>query len=51
MTKLLHLYMYFACDTNKEVWVIKELMDSGKREVDARDASELVKSNSFKPAT
>ena len=41
--------LHFACDINKEVWEIKELMDLVKREVKAREASELVKLSSLQP--
>ena len=48
MTNLLQeLHLRFACDTNKEVWEIKELMDLVKREDEAREASELVKLTSL----
>ena len=50
MTKLpQELRLRFARDTNKEVWEIEELMDLVKREVEAREASELVKLNSLRP--
>ena len=45
------LRLRFARDTDKDVWEIKELMELVKREVEARETSELVKSTSLKPPT
>ena len=50
MTKLpQELRLRFARDTDKDVWEIGELMDLVKKEVEAREASELVKATSLKP--
>ena len=50
MTKLPpDLRLRFARVTDKDVWEIEELMELVKREVEARETSELVKSTSMKP--
>ena len=49
MTKLPpDLRLCFTCDTDKDVWKIKELMELVKREVEAREMSEGVKAQSMR---